>query len=106
MTVALVSPEVELLPDVFELAERLDVTTELSDVLRMTQALFANAQLEVEVYQDHELADDVFLAIVVRHEIEDAHELASVSAKWHQQLFNCCSAAKAGAFLLDTDWRP
>ncbi len=106
MPTSIISADIELPAAVIELAAKLGVTAQLPLVLEMTRSVFPESRLEVEVYQDHEIEGDVFLAVVVRHDIDDPHELVRASSNWHRRLFDCCSAPLAGAFLLDTDWRP
>lgn len=106
MQTSLVPSEIELRADVVQLAAKLGVTAYLPKVLEMTQSVFPDARLEVEVEEDPEIADEVCLAIVVRNTIDDAHELVQISSNWHRRLYDCCPAHLASAFRLNTDWRP
>ena len=106
MSTSLVSLEIELSADVVQLAAKLGVTTHLPQVLAMTRAVFPEARLEVEAYQDHELADEWWIVMVVRHSIDDPFELIEITSEWHRQLFDCCPAHLASAFSIDTSFRP
>ena len=106
MTASLVSSEIELSADVVQLAAKLGVTAYLPQVLEMTRAVFPDARLEVEAYQDHELAEEWWIIMVVRHSIADPLELVAVTSNWHRQLFDCCPAHLASAFSIDTSFRP
>ena len=106
MPTSLVSSEIELSADVVQLAAKLGVTAHLPQVLEMTRAVFPEARLEVEAYQDHELADEWWLVMVVRHSIDDPFELVVITSEWHRQLFDCCPAHLASAFSIDTSFRP
>ena len=106
MPVSLVPSDIELSADVVQLAAQLGVTEYLPKVLEMTQSVFPDDQLEVEVYQDHELADEWCILVVVRHAIEDPLELVAITSGWHHQLFDCCPAHLASAFSIDTSFRP
>ena len=70
----------------------------------MTRAEFPEARLEVEAYQDHELAEEWWIVMVVRHSIADPLELVAVTSNWHRQLFDCCPAHLASAFSIDTSY--
>lgn len=106
MPASVASSGLELSDEVVQFAKDRGVIDHLPRVLEMTQSVFPQARLEVEIYEDHDLPNDVFLAIVVHHDIDDATELVSRSMKWHQQIFDCCPPPVGGIFLLDTDWRP
>ncbi len=106
MLTSLVPSEIELAADVVQLAAKLGVTAFLPKVLEMTRSVFPDAQLEVEVEYDPEIAEEVCLAIVVRNTIDNPHELVQVSSKWHQRLFDSCPPYQASVFRLNTDWRP
>ena len=106
MQTSLVPSEIELSVGVVQLAAKLGVTGFLPKVLEMTQSVFPDARLEVEAYQDHELANEWWIVVVVRHAIEDPYELVAVTSGWHHQLFDCCPAHLAGAFSIDTSFRP
>lgn len=106
MPAFVVSSGIDLSDEVVQFAKLRGVSDQLPRVLEMTRSLFPEARYEVEIYEDHDLPDDVFLAIVVRHDIDDAADLASRSTKWCQQIFDCCPPPLGGVFLLDTDWRP
>ena len=106
MPTSLVPSEIELSADVVQLAAKLGVTVYLPKVLEMTQSVFPDARLEVEAYQDHELAEEWCLVVVVRHAIDDPYELVAITSGWHQQLFDCCPAHLVGAFSIDTSFRP
>ena len=58
MPTSLASSEIEVSADVAQLAAKLGVTAFLPQVLEMTRTVFPEARLEVEAYQDHELADE------------------------------------------------
>ncbi len=105
MLTSLVHSETVLNADVIQLAAKLGVTAILPKVLEMTRSVFPEARLEVEAYQDHELADEWWLVIVVRHQIDDPYELVAVTSDWHHRLFDCCPAHLAGAFSIDTSDR-
>lgn len=106
MPTSLVSSEIELPADVVQLAAKLGVSAYLPQVLAMTRAVFPDARLEVEAYQDYELAEEWWIVMVVRHSIDDPLELVAVTSEWHRQLFDCCPAHLASAFLIDTSFRP
>ena len=106
MTASLVPEEIKLSPDVLQLAIKLGVAAELPKVLEMTREVFLGARVEVEINEDPEINDEVNLAIVVRTEIEDAHELFLTAQNWHRRVFECCHPHKVAAFVLDTGWRP
>ena len=106
MPSSLVPSEIELSADVVQLAAKLEIAGFLPKVLEMTQSVFPDARLEVEVEEDPEIADEVCLAIVVRNTFDDAHELVQVSSHWHRRLYDCCPPHLASAFRLNTDWRP
>ena len=106
MPTSLVSSEIELPTDVVQLAAKLGVTAHLPQVLEMTRVVFPEARLEVEAYQDHELADEWWIVMVVRHSIDDPFELVAITSEWHRQLFDCCPAHLASAFSIDTSFRP
>ena len=106
MLTSLVPSEIELSADVIQLAAKLGVTTYLPNVLDMTQSVFPEARVEVEAYQDHELANEWWIVVVVRHAIEDPYELVEITSSWHAQLCNCCPAHLASAFSIDTSFRP
>ena len=106
MPASLVPSDIELSADVVQLAAKWGVTAYLPKVLEMTQSVFPDARLHVEAYQDHELADEWCLLLVVRHAIEDPYELVTITSGWHHQLFDCCPAHLAGAFSIDTSFRP
>ena len=106
MPASLVSSEIELSADVVQLAAKLGVTAYLPQVLEMTRAVFPDARLEVEAYQDHELAEEWWIIMVVRHSIDDPLELVAVTSDWHRQKFDCCPAHLASAFSIDTSFRP
>ncbi len=105
MLTSLVPSETKLSAEVVQLAAKLGVTAFLPKVLEMTRSVFPDARLEVEAYQDHELADEWWLVIVVRHEIEDPYELVAVTGGWHRKLFDWCPVHLAGAFSIDTSYR-
>ena len=104
MPASLVSSEIELSADVVQLAAKLGATTHLPQVLEMTRSVFPEARLEVEAYQDHELADEWWIIMVVRHSIADPLELVAVTSNWHRQLFDGCPAHLASAFSIDTSY--
>lgn len=106
MSAAILSAETEVPSEVLELAGKLGVTAYLSPVLEMTRVVFPDARVDVEAYQDHELADEWWIVLVVRHSIEDPVEQVSVESNWHQRLFECCPAHLASAFSIDTSFRP
>ena len=80
MPASLVPSEIELSADVVQLAAKLGVTGFLPKVLEMTQSVFPDARLEVEAYQDHELANEWWIVVVVRHAIEDPYELVAITS--------------------------
>ena len=84
MPTSLVSSEIELPADVVQLAAKLGVTAYLPQVLEMTRAVFPDARLEVEAYQVHELAEEWWIIMVVRHSIADPLELVAVTSNWHR----------------------
>ena len=106
MPTSLVPSEMELPADVIQLAAKLGVTAHLPQVLEMTRSVFPEARLEVEAYQDHELADEWWIIMVVRHSMDAPLELVAVTSDWHRQLFDCCPAHLASAFSIDTSYRP
>lgn len=106
MTASLVPEEIKLSPDVLQLAMKLGVSAELPKVLEMTREVFLDARVEVEINEDPEIVDEVNLAIVVRSEMEDAHELFLTAQNWHRQIFERCHPNKVAAFVLDTGLRP
>ena len=106
MPTSLIPSEIELSAEVVQLAAKLGVSAYLPRVLEMTQSVFSEARLEVEAYQDHELAEEWWLVLVVRHAIDDPHELVNMTSAWHRELFDCCPAHLASAFSIDTSFRP
>ena len=106
MSASVVSTDIELSADVLELAKKLGVSAELPKVLEMTRDVFRDAPIEVTIDEDPEIADEVCLAIVVRTEIEDAHELFLTSRPWHYRIYDCVHPYRASAFRLNTDWMP
>lgn len=106
MPTSLVPSEIELTADIMQLAAKLGVSAYLPKVLAMTQSVFPDARLNVDIEHDPEIADEVCLAIIVRNSIDDAHELVRVSSNWHRRLYDCCPPHSASAFRLNTDWRP
>ncbi len=106
MSASLVPNEVQLSPEVLDLAAKLGVSAELPKVVEMTCEVFPDARVEVEIDEDREVIDDVCLSVVVRNDIEDAHELFLISRQWHRRLYDCCPPNLVSAFRLNTDWRP
>ncbi len=106
MSASLVSSEIEHTPDVRQLAEKLGVTASLPSVLQMTREVFPEADIEVEAYQDHELADEWWIVLSVRHAIDDPMEAVAVESNWHRRLFDCCPPQLASAFSIATSFRP
>ena len=106
MPTSLVPAEIELTADAVQLAAKLGVSACVPKVLEMTQSVFPDARLEVEIEHDPEIAEEVCLAIVVRNSMDDARELVQVSSNWHRRLYDCCPPHLASAFRLNTDWRP
>ena len=106
MPSSVVSADIEWSAEVQELAGRLGVTDYLRPVWEMTRSVFPAARLEYEAYQDHELADEWWIVMVVWHSFEDPVELVAVTTGWHRRLFDCCPAHLAGAFSIDTSFRP
>lgn len=105
MSVASPPAEIELTPEVRQLAARLGVTAELPKVLEMTREVFPEARLQVAIDEDPEIANEVCLAIIVRTNIEDGRELFQQARPWHRRIFDCCHPHQASAFRLDTSWR-
>ena len=106
MSASLVPHEVQLSPEVLDLAAKLGVSAELPKVVKMTCEVFPDACVEVEINADPEFEAEVNLAIVVRTAIEEAHELFQVARNWHRRIFDCCHPYKVSAFVLDTGSRP
>ena len=106
MSASLVPDEVQLSSEVLDLAAKLGVTAELPKVLEMTREVFSDAWFEVEAYQDHEIATESWIVIVVHHAIDNPNELMRVTSEWHSRKFGCCPAHLAWGFSIDTDWRP
>lgn len=104
MSAPLVLDESELSSDILQLAARLGVSAELPKVLEMTRDVFPGVQVEVAIEEDPEIADEVCLAIVVRTEIKDAHELFRTSRPWHRRIYDCVHPFLAPAFRLHTGW--
>ena len=104
MSASLVPDEVELSADVLQLAARLGVSAELPRVLEMTREVFPGARLGVAIDEDPEIADEVCLAIVVRTDIKDAHELYQTARPWHRRIYECVHPFLAPAFRLHTGW--
>ena len=105
MCVAATRSEIEFTPDVQQLAQRLEVAAELPNVLEMTQDVFPDAAAEVAVAEDPEITNEVCLAIVVRTNVADGHELFQMARPWHRRIFDCCRPDQVSAFRLDTGWR-
>ena len=106
MPATLVPLQIELSADVIQLAAKLGVTAYVPKVLEMTRSVFPDALVEIEAYQDHELSDEWWIVVAVRHAIEDPHELVNVTCEWHRQLFDCCPAHLSRAFSIETSFRP
>ena len=106
MSTSLAASEIELSAEVRELAAKLGVTDSLPAVLQMTREVFPEAHVEVEAYQDHELADEWWIVLSVRHAIDDPMEVVTTESNWHRRLFECCPAHLASAFSIDTSFRP
>ena len=106
MPASLAPSQYDLPADVIQLATKLGVTAYLPKVLEMTQSVFPDAQLDVEAYQDYELAAEWWIVVVVRHAIDEPHELVSITSEWHRRLCDYCPAHLASAFSIDTSFRP
>ena len=103
MTTPAISNALGLTSEVTAAAEQLGVTSELPQVIAMTQAVFPGDAVRVEIDDDPEIADDRHLAIVVRATAETVDQLVATQWKWHEQLFRCCPAPLTSFFRLATE---
>ena len=103
MAMPLISNGLGLTPEVTAAAQQLGVTSELPQVIAMTQAVFPGDAVRVEIDDDPEVADDRHLAIVVRATVDSVDQLVATQWKWHEQLFGCCPAPLASIFRLATE---
>ena len=106
MSTSVMSAEIEVPTEVLDLAAKLGVTAYLPAVLEMTRTVFPESHMAVETYQDHELADEWWIVIAVKHSIDEPMERVAVESNWHRRLFDCCPAHLASAFSIDTSFRP
>ena len=103
MAMPLISNGLGLTPEVTAAAQQLGVTSELPQVIAMTQAVFPGDEVHVVIDDDPEIADDRHLAIVVRATAESVDQLVATQWQWHEQLFRCCPAPLTSIFRLATE---
>lgn len=94
----------EISAEIEQIAAQLGVSGELPRVLAMTQALFPNCPLHVEVEDDPEIANDRHLVIVVRDRIADVRHALAARWTWNAELFGCCPAPLAPTFRLGMEY--
>lgn len=99
-------PEVmELSAEVAQVAKDFGVVEELHRVLAMTQRLFPDCPMRVEIDDDPEIANDRHLAIVVQDRIADVEEALAARWRWNAELFGCCPAPLAHVFRLGMEYQ-
>ena len=99
-------PEViELSAEVAQVAKHFGVCEEFQRVLAMTQRLFPDCPLRVEIDDDPEIANDRHLAIVVQDRIADVEEALAARWRWNAELFGCCPAPLAHVFRLGMEYQ-
>lgn len=100
-------PEVtEVSAEIMQVAKDFGVVEELHRVLAMTQRLFPDYPMRVEIDDDPEIANDRHLAIVVQDQISDVADALAARWKWSEQLFACCPAPLAHYFRLGMEYTP
>lgn len=90
--------EIEIEPAIAEVATRFGVDQLLPSVMAMTQDLFPDAPMRVEIDDDPEIANDQHLAIVVTRRFIDPASSVAEQNRWIDGLFECCPAPLAHHF--------
>jgi hypothetical protein len=95
---------IALSSDVDSMAEQLGVRAELPAVLAMTQFVFPNARVSVEIDDDPEVNQEFHLVIAVG--IPRFNGSANIEAygRWHRELSDACPAPLKHVFRLSVEF--
>lgn len=96
---------IELSAEVMQVAKDFGVVEELHRILVMTQRLFPDYPIRVEIDDDPEIANDRHLAIVVQDRIADVAEALAARRRWNVEVFRCCAAPLAHVFRLGMEYQ-
>ena len=91
-------------PEISAVASQLGVVAELPHVIAMTQSVFPDAPLHLEIDDDPEIASDRHLAVVVKTTFTDVERSVADRWRWHRELFSCCPAPMAHVFRLGMEF--
>lgn len=100
MSQATQAPVVTVPPEVLAFAVEQGVDSVLPAVLEMTQRIFPDASLGVEIEDDAEIADDRHIVVLTRVGILDVPKALEDVYRWHGGLFACCPAPLVCVFRL------
>lgn len=96
---------IELSAEIMQVAKDFGVVEELHRVLAMTQRLFPDYSMRVEIDDDPEIANDRHLLIVVQDRIADVKEALAIRRRWNGELFQCCAVPLAHVFRLGMEYQ-
>src|SRR5438477_1847867 len=106
MSQATQTPVVTVPAEVLALAAEQGVDTVLPAVLEMTQRVFADSSVRVEIDVDPEIADDQHLLIAAQFRVDDVSQALETRYQWHRELFACCPAPLVCVFRLRMELVP
>src|SRR5262249_55073555 len=92
------SNPVPILADVAAFAAEQGVSNELPAVIEMTQRIFPDATLGIEVEEDPEIADERHILVNADEVNLSGTEALDKTWQWHRELFACCPAPLAPVF--------
>lgn len=91
-------------PEVDSMAEQLGVRAELPAVLAMTQRVFPNAMISIEIDDDPEVAQEFHLVIVVGIARFNGQANIEAYSRWHRELSGTCPAPLKHVFRLSVEF--
>jgi len=86
--------------DVASFAVDHGVQAELPAVLQMTRRVFPHANIQVELDEDPEIADDRHIVVLVRAVSMPVDQAVEMRWQWHRGLLACCPAPLVWVFRL------